>query len=247
MMRMITTANMPRFADVMEDVWSFRHRHFVDRFGWRALTKPDGREIDQFDTDGAVHLPLVLDGKVTGYTRLLRTDRPHLLSDVYPELMDGAPWPRGDDILEWTRCVAEPGVTNPEGVSANFLVFAGVAEAFVALGLRGVIVQTHPKLVTRLLETGWQVRPLNVPRIYDGAPLAVIFAHATAETVAISRAQFGLDGPVLTVDSDMPHPTRPDARVEMHPGWGATYSRTADSTDSPRHGGKGINSGRKQG
>lgn len=245
MMQMITEANMALHEKTMEDVWAFRHRHFVDRFEWHALRKPDQREIDQFDDDNAIHLPLVLDGRVVGYTRLLRTDGPHLLSDVYPELMDGAPWPRGEDIVEWTRCVAEPGVTNAAGVSVNNLVFAGVAEAFVALGLRGIIVQTHPKLVTRLLETGWQVRPLNVPRLYDGKPLAVIFAVATEETVRTSHALFHMDSPVLSIDRDLPHPLHRDDPLRPSFEEVATNRRSVGTKVATSHGEKRINSGRK--
>ena len=245
MMRMVTAANMSDHAEIMDDVWEFRHRHFVERFEWTALRKPDGREIDQFDGTNAVHLPLVLDGRVAGYTRLLRTDQPHLLSDVYPELMNGGPWPRGDDIFEWTRCVAEPGVADAQGVSANNMVFAGVAEAFVALGLRGVIVQTHPKLVTRLLETGWDVQPLNIPQLYDGKPLAVIFASATPETVRISHSLFRLEAPVLAIDAHLPHPTLPGVTLPATPIGAAAYSRTTGADGVRRQGERGINPGRK--
>ncbi|MBO0662803.1 acyl-homoserine-lactone synthase [Jiella flava] len=226
----------------MEQVWKFRHRHFVDRFQWHALRKPDAREIDQFDGDNAVHLPLVLDGIVRGYTRLLRTDQPHLLSDVYPELMDGAIWPRADDIFEWTRCVGEPEIADNNGVSANNLVFVGVAEAVIALGLRGLIVQTHPKLVTRLLETGWQVHPLNVPRIYDGKPLAVIFAVATEETIRISRSLFQIDRPILSVEANLPHPSKPSSEFAFPPVAGVTHSRIHEETQSTEVNGNPANS-----
>ncbi|MBP0615241.1 acyl-homoserine-lactone synthase [Jiella mangrovi] len=223
MMTMITAANIARHGPTMEDVWSFRHRQFVDRFRWNNLRKSDGREIDEFDTECAIHLPLLLGGSVVGYTRFLRTDRPHLLSENYPELMGGALWPRGDDIVEWTRCVAEPGAADAEGISAISLVYTGVAEAFLALGLRGVIMRTHPKFVSRLIEAGWNVRPLNVPCSLEGKPLAVIFAAATAETVRISQSMCRRTKPVLAIETDIPHPTQPEAsiRIVSH----ATYAR----------------------
>ncbi|MEX6505810.1 acyl-homoserine-lactone synthase [Jiella sp. M17.18] len=206
MMHLITSANVGRYPNVMEDVWRFRHDHFVNRFGWEALRKADGREIDQFDDSDPIHLPLLKNGKVIGYSRLLRTDRPHLLSDVYPELMDGVPWPRSEDVFEWTRCVGDAEATDEDGVLATNLVCAGVAEAFVALGLRALIVQTHPKLVTRLLEMGWRVHPLNVPRPYDGKPVAVIMVVASPETVRANYAMFGIRRPVLQIEEDLPHP-----------------------------------------
>ncbi len=122
-----------------------------------ALRKADEREIDQFDTADAIHLPLIDDeGQVLGYSRLLKTTAPHLLSDVYPELMDGRTWPTGETIYEWTRCVAEPNATI-RGIQASNVLLTGVLEYCLTSGISALIVETHPKLVQLLVNNDWNV------------------------------------------------------------------------------------------
>ena len=82
MLRIITSQNAEDHADLMERVWRFRHAQFVERLGWKELKSEDGREIDRFDTDDAIHLVVEKAERIVGYTRLLRTSGPHLLSEV---------------------------------------------------------------------------------------------------------------------------------------------------------------------
>jgi N-acyl-L-homoserine lactone synthetase len=74
----------------------------------RPCRRPDGREIDQFDTDACVHIVGVEDHEVVSYTWLLPTTSPHLLSHVYPGMLAGATAPTGPDIWQWTRCAVDP-------------------------------------------------------------------------------------------------------------------------------------------
>src|SRR5580765_66682 len=119
MLRAIIGAEKACSVTVMEQIWKFRHEQFVERLGWEDIRRADGREIDEFDTGGAIHLPLIDGDEVVGYTRLLPTTEPHLLSHVYPELMDGREWPRGATIYEWTRCIAAEWAQPMEDVPAS--------------------------------------------------------------------------------------------------------------------------------
>ena len=108
MQLLITKRNATRHLALLEKVYKFRHAFFVDHMKWEALRKPDGREIDEFDTPGCAHIVGVEDGEVISYTRLLPTTEPHLLSHIYPEILDGAKSPVGPNIWEWTRCAVLP-------------------------------------------------------------------------------------------------------------------------------------------
>ena len=66
-----------------------RREIFVDRLGWKLHVDEKGREVDQFDTRDAEYSAVVHQGKVMAYGRLLPTDKPNLLFDVYGFLMDG--------------------------------------------------------------------------------------------------------------------------------------------------------------
>ena len=125
MIHIVSPENEYHYRDEMEQAFRLRYRVFVEERGWRALAKPDGREIDQFDNEHAVHMLYIEHGTVLGYQRMLPTTRPHLLSEVMPELCEGE-HPVGAHIWEWIRfCVErELGEIRP-GHKTNMLLERG--------------------------------------------------------------------------------------------------------------------------
>ena len=186
-------------SELADQVWRFRHKHFVDRFRWEALRKPDGLEIDGFDDDEALHLVLENHGIVVGYSRLLRTDRPHLLSDVYPEIAAGLPYRTGPRIFEWTRCVAEPDISI-HGVAAANALLTGVLEFCLCAGIETLIVETHPKLVQILVSHRWDVVPIAAPTLYDGALVLPINAVPTDVALSCHHRNGGITGSLLDLE-----------------------------------------------
>lgn len=186
--------------DCAEDVWRFRHKHFVDRFGWSALRKPDGLEHDQFDHDDAIHLVLCNNEDVVGYSRLLPTTKPHLLSDVYPEVAAGNPYPTGQFVYEWTRCVAEQDVSI-SGISASNILLTGVLEFCLVSGIEALIVETHPKLMHLLISTGWDVYPFAAPSTYAESLVVPICATPLHSALRTHHRLYGIEGSVLDLSS----------------------------------------------
>lgn len=219
MIHLIDHTNRDRYSRLFEPIYRFRHRFFVDHLGWEALRKPDGLEIDQFDDEHCVHVVGVEGERVISYTRLLPTIRPHLLSHVYPELLQGMPSRTGPTIWEWTRCAVDPskreGRTGADPATAG--IFLAVAEACLHLGISALLVQTHPLLLTRIIELGWKARPMALPFDYDGKPVVPIYAEVDETTLATSRAVFGIRMPVLTVDADIDEADRIDAPARQVP------------------------------
>ena len=68
-----------------------RHRLFVERQGWEGPTH-NSLEYDQFDTPAAVYL-LWRDeaGQARGVTRLIPTERPYMLKEIWPDMVDTLP------------------------------------------------------------------------------------------------------------------------------------------------------------
>ncbi|MDH4415449.1 MAG: acyl-homoserine-lactone synthase [Rhizobium sp.] len=200
MLATILGADTQDYADIMEQVWHFRHRQFVERLGWEACRRADDREIDQFDGREAIHLPLILGGDVVGYSRLLPTLKPHLLSDVYPGLMDGAEWPRGPRIFEWTRCIAEVSDKTIANVPISNILMTGVMEYCLVAGIETLVVETHPKLVNLLLTTGWDVMPLAAPSVLDGSLIVPITAKPSMAGLLRHHELYGITGSVLDLE-----------------------------------------------
>jgi acyl-homoserine lactone synthase len=218
MMRIITSENVDDHAELMEQVWRFRHRQFVERLGWRELASEDGREKDRFDTADAIHLVAEQASKVVGYTRLLRTSGPHLLSDVYPHIMQGQAWPRERDVYEWTRCISDVDADRFGEVQASHLLITGVLEFCLIAGIRGMIVETHPKLVTWMLETGYKVETLNTPQDMKGVPVVPVYIGATQTALDRHHAMFGIAGSVLDIDEGLTNPVSGRGTLRHLPG-----------------------------
>lgn len=102
MIRLITGSADPRHQDLLEEHYRLRHEIFVGERGWTALDRPDGREVDTYDTPQTVYLLAIDEGHVVGGYRFLPTTAPHLLQDRFPHLVDG-PVPCGLEIHEWSR------------------------------------------------------------------------------------------------------------------------------------------------
>jgi acyl-homoserine lactone synthase len=186
MIYIVTPENQHLFRDEMEQAYRLRHRVFVDEMKWTDLTKPDGREIDQFDNGHAVHMLYVDDGTVHGYQRMLPSTRPHLLSDVMPQLCEDER-PVGPHIWEWTRYCVEPAhrergrALSPV---ANALL-SGIVELGLESGISTIIIEMNPLWLLRLVQLHFRTIPLGLPqRIGDQDVVAVT---ATFDYRTLSR------------------------------------------------------------
>ena len=126
MIHIVTAENEFHYRDEMEQAYRLRHRVFVKEMGWRNLSKPDGREIDQFDDKHAVHMLYIENGKVLGYQRFLPSTRPHLLSEIMPQLCE-VERPVGAHIWEISRHCVAPNQQFGSGRYASTLVALSVA------------------------------------------------------------------------------------------------------------------------
>ena len=77
--------NRHLYEDAVEQHFRIRHDIYVGERRWMVLARPDGREVDQFDTDEAVYLLAMEEDRVVGGSCLVPTE-PHLLNDVFPRL-----------------------------------------------------------------------------------------------------------------------------------------------------------------
>lgn len=195
-------------------IYRFRHEFFVENLKWEACRRPDGRERDQFDGPDCFHVIGEDRAEIVSYARLLPTTRPHLLSDLYPEILSGAVAPVGPRIFEWTRHAVAPRMRESKGAHAfSRAAFGAVACAAEALNIQGLLVQTHPILAERVMDMGWDVEPLALPTPYDGAILLPIFARLTPRTVAIAREALAtLGGAQLHLQEDF-HLRSPSERA----------------------------------
>ena len=107
MIIVIDAVNAHRFGHLLDEMFRLRKRVFADRLGWDVDCTADGREIDHFDAlDPGYVLGLDDAGHVVACVRALQTTGPHMLSEVFSDILDGEPPLRSPAIWESTRfCV----------------------------------------------------------------------------------------------------------------------------------------------
>ncbi len=184
MLLVVTKRNVRHHRRSMEQAYRLRHRVFVEQLGWEALRRPDGREVDQFDTEDAIHLLMLEGDEVAGYSRLLPATGPTLLRDVYPHLAF-LPAPSDPSTMEWTRYAIDPRWRGERAIDnvGSRLLCAVLAYAFQQ-GVERLSMQTDPIWIARFNDLGFAVDPLGLPTELDGAPVI-------AMTVALTKP--GLD------------------------------------------------------
>lgn len=187
MIYVISGADVDQYTRLFDQVYALRHKVFVDEMGWEDLRSADGKERDQFDDHHAVHHLCVRDNLVVGYQRMLPTTRPHLLSDIFPQLCVGTS-PRGPGIYELTRyCVSSGHREGRRGVgSVGSELIAGLVEWGLQAGVHKAIIEFEPMWVLRAMQLQFLARPLGLQtRIGDQNIVAteLTFNEHTLETI----------------------------------------------------------------
>jgi N-acyl-L-homoserine lactone synthetase len=115
--------NRHRYSRILDEMFALRARVFGRRLGWDVEIN-DGKEVDQFDAlDPAYVIGLNDDRRVVSCVRALQTTGPHMLWDVFSDLLDGEPPLRSATLWESTRfCVDTEALER--GTSRNSVSYA---------------------------------------------------------------------------------------------------------------------------
>lgn len=205
MIHIVTAETEHRYRDEMEQVFRLRHKVFVEELGWTNLARPDGREIDQFDTKHAVHMLYIEDKQVLGYQRMLPSTRPHLLSDVMPELCE-VERPVGPHIWECTRHCVAPGHRDRGRFAspiANILL-SGIVEWGLANGVSTAIIEIDPRLLLRLVQLHFRMLPLGLPKKIGNQDVVAVTATFDQRTLERLRELRGNRRRVLAEPIERP-------------------------------------------
>jgi acyl-homoserine lactone synthase len=198
MIHIVTPENQHQFRDAMEQAYRLRHRVFVEEMGWEELRQADGREIDQFDDAHAVHMLYLQDSKLLGYQRMLPSLRPHLLSEVLPDLCE-VERPVGAHIWEWTRYCVEPAhrergrALSPV---ANALL-SGIVEWGMESGVSTIIIEMNPLWLLRPVQLYFRTTPLGLPKRLGSQDVLAVTASFDHRTLARLQEMRGDQEPVL--------------------------------------------------
>lgn len=169
MIFIIDGLNEHRFPQLMTEVFRLRARVFKNRLDWDVKVV-NGCESDAFDKLNPAHVvSFDEEGRVVGCMRLLQTTGPHMLSDIFSDLLDGEPPLRSSTLWEATRfCVDTERLSG--GRTRNSIsyvtseVMLGAFEYARKAGVTDAVAVIDP-IMDRVLK-----RSANAPYDYLGSP-----------------------------------------------------------------------------
>lgn len=196
-LHVITYANRHLYEDALEEYFRLRHQIYVEERRWTQLARPDGREIDQFDTPSTIYLMAIEGPRVVGSHRLVPTSKPNLMSDLFPFLaMRGLV--RSPDVYELSRVFV---VRDRRGEQIQprieSIIMAGTMEFGLIESLRQFTIVMETWWLPRFQEMGWNPRPLGVPVDINGMNCIGIAANVTEEAWRETCRKRAVDRPVL--------------------------------------------------
>jgi acyl homoserine lactone synthase len=208
MIIVIDALNRDRFADLENEMYRLRARVFRDRLGW-DVTVRDGLEMDAFDALDPAHvISLDDEGHVVGCMRLLQTTGPHMLADVFSEILCGEPPLRSPQIWEATRFCVDTERLSGSGRARNSIsyvtseVMVGAFEYGRDAGVLDAVAVIDPVMNRVMIRSG------NAPYDYLGRRVPMGKADALAALLDCSdaridriRAFAGIEGDVF-LDED---------------------------------------------
>jgi len=184
----ITPANRSLYEDVIEKSLRVRYDIFVRELGWRALERPDGRDLDAYDQPDTVYILAIEGDRVIGGQRLNPTVRPHLLSEVFPHLAHVKGIPIAPDIWECTRYFV---VKERRSGRTDCRLLAAVQEFGLQEGISQLTAIVETWWLPRFHEAGFKVRPLGLPHLIENRwaiAAAIDISPATLDRVkALAR------------------------------------------------------------
>lgn len=190
----VTHENRNLYERLIERHHCLRHDIFVDERCWRALARPDGRDVDAYDNENTTYLLAVDGDRLVGAQRLYPTMLPNMISDVFPDLASMKGVPRAPDIYEWTRYFI---VKERRFGRTDCRMLAGLQEFCLEEGISQLSAVVELWWLPRWSQAGFNVRPLGVPAEIEGQPTIAALIDVSPESLAAVRQMAGLRGPTL--------------------------------------------------
>lgn len=178
----------PALGDnALRAMFAARKQVFIDLLKWDLPVLAGKYEVDQFDNPDAEYLILLdANGRHRASTRLLRTDRSHLLGDLYSFLCDG-PVPSGPATREITRFCLDRHQTAMARRSARNQLVTALAEHALCHDITDYTGVAELSWFRQILTFGWQCEPLGPARLVGGSVLAALHIHIDGSTLDALR------------------------------------------------------------
>jgi acyl-homoserine lactone synthase len=198
MVFIVDADNRRWFEQDLLEMYQQRRRVFVEGLGW-PLPLAGTMELDQYDADDVLYL-LVKDdpgARLRASVRLLRTDRPHPLLDLFRGLCD-AGVPQGPDVWEISRFCTNPGITSRrERLALLWEIICASLETALLFDIERLTFVANRALRPLALHCGWEAAALGATQPDREDEVTAIAVDVTRAGLRRVRGRFGVPGPVI--------------------------------------------------
>lgn len=159
---------LPGFRDVLHD-WPYELDSYDDRFAeYLVVNDPSA-------------------GTQLGALRLLRTDRPHVLGSIFPDLCRDAV-PSGFAIREITQIYLSPKIHGKKRRAVAVQLASALIQYGLLMGIESFTTVIETVWSDFLPAMGWQCKPLGPPLTVDRVELGAYQIHVEIGAVEALRA-----------------------------------------------------------
>jgi acyl-homoserine lactone synthase len=201
MIHVISSMNRHLYEDAIETHFHVRHDIFVGERRWKALARPNGKEVDCYDNDDTVYMLAMEGQRVVGGHRLCPTTGATMIGEIFPALAAVRGVPSDPLIWEWSRIFV---VRDRRDGRVNLELMAAVQEFCLDEGITHVSAIVEIRSLPRLQQTGFVVHPLGLPAIIDGSWTMATLMEISTDTLDRIRDIGNITGSVLTRQA-LPH------------------------------------------
>ncbi|WP_417320723.1 acyl-homoserine-lactone synthase [Emcibacter sp.] len=203
---MVTYENRHHFSQDLQQMFRQRYDVFEEQMGWKLpMADHENRlEIDQFDDKDAVYLLIKDDsGKLIGSLRLLQASKAHLLSELFPHLVEGEV-SRDPDVWECSRFYVLSNSGKAQGLKAGggAELSAGMMEAALMLGISKINVIANMNTLPMILRSGWGTMPLGLPQTVGGEQVIALSIMVNPVGLQILRQRRNVPGTMLRINQN---------------------------------------------
>lgn len=152
------------FRQELASMHRLRHKIFIENLKWPLgpIQAVNGMEFDQFDGPNAHYIVRLNDtGAVDACCRLLPTEGPYLLAEVFPDLIESGTPPRAADTWEVSRFAAD-AATAPRNIVGQLV--AAMLEVGLANGLNHFVSVSDIRIEPLLRRAGWNPKRMGTTR-----------------------------------------------------------------------------------
>lgn len=164
MIILINEDNRSEHSEDLDKIHILRHQVFVNELKWSGLRSENGREYDQYDVPGAVYIAVKEGDEIAAAVRLNWYDKPTLMSEVFPRLVQFEHMPEGKKHVDLTRFVVSPQFSDKGRMSKHGCeLICGILEygASEHISSYTAVISTH--FLSTVLQWGVEAHAMGFP------------------------------------------------------------------------------------